>query len=179
MRKKNMQLRENQWYMCSAAIGGPVLTAQGCSSTQGQQSLLEIVFRKDLEWKRGWGRCNWHAVRKLQHTSHIFAMLKWIRLWCAKHAPVFGPTACTTSICSADSLRSHWSQQHCQGQFYTDELFHIIPLVGNRMCPPLALAIQGGTAFLEWYLKNNGYSSDIPVLFCLCYNCQVVYSEAP
>lgn len=58
-----------------------------------------------------------------------------------------------TSSCSADSLRPHWPWQHCQGQFYTDELFHIILPVGNKMCPPFAPPTQGGIAFLERHLK--------------------------
>ena len=58
-------------------------------------------------------------------------------------------------LCSASSSRPHWSGQHRPGQFRTQDLFHVILLLGQRTCPPLAPPAQEGTAFLEWHLKNN------------------------
>ena len=127
----------------------------GCSCVQGQQPLLKIAHRKDLEWGRERGSSNWHVMRKSQLSLHIFAVMAGIKLRCAKHTPAFGPTTYTISVYLADSLRPHWSRQHCQGQVYTDELFHIILRMGNKTYPPLAPPIQGGITFLEWLLKNK------------------------
>lgn len=154
-KRQNFQLRDNKWFMGYRVIGGPVPIASGLLfMRQGQQSLFKIVHRIDLEWRRERGRGSWHAMRKSQLSLHIFAMMAWIKLRCAKYTPAFGPTTCTTTIYSADSWRPHWSRQHCQGQFHPDELFHIILRMGNNTYPPLAPPMQGGITFLEWHLTK-------------------------
>lgn len=125
-----------------------------CSHVPGQQPLFETVHRRDLAWRRERGESNWQAIRKLQLSLHIFAMMEWKKLRCAKHTLAFGPTICTTSIYSADSWWPCLSWLCCQHQSYTDELFHIT-LRGGNCIPRLAPPIWEAMTFLEWHLKNK------------------------
>lgn len=98
-KNQKVELKRQQEIHMVCGHWGPVPDASWLfQANKSQKSLLEIVYRKDLEKRRKRERSNWYIIRKLQLSLYSFVIMEWIQLRFAKHTPAFRQRACTPSL---------------------------------------------------------------------------------